>query len=117
MDQRDDQQRGRDHRQPADDSARQPGHEIADADDVEADRTRRAARDDDRLVELRVGQHVVLDDQRVLHHGQGGQSRKGRDRAFQQQHVKQQEAHARAWGSSAPMTGASTRTSIAGTAS
>lgn len=50
-----------------------PGHasdEVTDAHHIEANRSRRASRDDDGFTELLVGQDVGLHHQRALNHWQ-----------------------------------------------
>jgi len=61
MDQRDYQKTGSDHCEPTRYGSRHTSNEIADANNVQANRSRRAAGDHDRFIELSIGKNVAMD--------------------------------------------------------
>ena len=58
-------------------------NKVADADNVEPDGAGRTTRDHDRLIELRIGQHMALDHELVLYDRQRGQPGEGRNRPLE----------------------------------
>ena len=111
---RNDYDRRCDHGEPTGNRPRNSRDEIADAHNVEADRSGRASGYDDSLVKLLIGQDLILRYERIVDHRQGGETRKGGAGSLEQQQVEQRDIHALATGRNAPGKAAPRRTWIAG---
>jgi len=88
-----DQDRRSDHGEPSGDCSGNTGDEIAEAHNVEADRSGRASGYDDCLIELLIGQDLVVRDKRIVDHWQGGEPRKCRASSLEQQQVEQRDIY------------------------